>query len=159
MGKLKRRAKNKDRRGRGKLTQAEVEEFLGWLRQTGSVQEACRRSKRSSRAIYELRYSNQEFAEAWDDARLAARDVLEEEAFRRAVKGLNKPVFQGGKKVGVIREYSDSLMALLLRANSRKFQERIHHTISRADLEKLSDTELAAIAEGKTDGGGYPGTA
>jgi hypothetical protein len=47
-----------------------------------------------------------------------ARDIpsLEEEAYRRAVEGNLKPVYQGGQKVGEIREFSDSLLMFLLRA-------------------------------------------
>jgi hypothetical protein len=46
-----------------------------------------------------------------------ARDIpqLEDEAFRRAVTGVDKPVFQKGECVGFIREYSDNLLTLLLR--------------------------------------------
>jgi len=41
---------------------------------------------------------------------------LEAEAWRRAVEGVEKPVFQGGVQVGVIREFSDSVLMFLLRA-------------------------------------------
>jgi hypothetical protein len=44
-------------------------------------------------------------------------DRLEDEAHRRAVEGYNpRPVYHKGKKVGEIREYSDSLLALLLKS-------------------------------------------
>ena len=42
-------------------------------------------------------------------------DVIEQEARRRAVDGYDRPVFQGGKLVGVVRVYSDQLTAMLLR--------------------------------------------
>ena len=47
-----------------------------------------------------------------------ARDIpaLEGEAYRRAVEGNLKPVYQGGVKVGEVREFSDSLLMFLLRA-------------------------------------------
>lgn len=47
-----------------------------------------------------------------------ARDIpaLESEAYRRAVEGNLKPVYQGGVKVGEIREFSDSLLMFLLKA-------------------------------------------
>ena len=41
----------------------------------------------------------------------------EDELHRRAVDGYEKPVFQGGYEVGRIRQFSDSLLALLLKAN------------------------------------------
>ena len=54
----------------------------------------------------------------------SAVDDLEAEAWRRAKEGVEKPVFQGGKQVGVIREYSDTLMATLLKAHRpEKYRE------------------------------------
>ena len=44
--------------------------------------------------------------------------VRQDEADRRAVEGVEKPVFWRGKTVGHIREYSDSLLALQLKANN-----------------------------------------
>jgi hypothetical protein len=40
---------------------------------------------------------------------------MEDEAMRRAVDGWDEPVYQKGEQVGVVRKYSDSLLALLLR--------------------------------------------
>ena len=45
-----------------------------------------------------------------------ARDNLEAEAYRRAVEGVERPVYQGGRLVGTVREYSDSLLTIMLRA-------------------------------------------
>jgi hypothetical protein len=44
------------------------------------------------------------------------RSRLEDEAVRRAYEGVERPVFQGGKQVGVVREYSDTLLIFLLKA-------------------------------------------
>ena len=49
---------------------------------------------------------------------------MELEARRRAVKGTDKPVFQRGEQVGTIREYSDTLLMFLLKANKpEKFRD------------------------------------
>lgn len=45
-----------------------------------------------------------------------ARDVLRKEAHRRGVEGVDEPVYQGGKKVGTVRKYSDRLLEKLLEA-------------------------------------------
>jgi hypothetical protein len=55
------------------------------------------------------------FAAAYDDAVEEAADLLEQECRRRAVEGFDKPVFQGGKQVGIERVYSDMLLAFLIR--------------------------------------------
>ena len=41
-------------------------------------------------------------------------EVLEDEAYRRAVEGVEIPVFQSGKQVGVKRQWSDRLLVFLL---------------------------------------------
>jgi len=41
---------------------------------------------------------------------------LEDEAFRRAMVGVEKPIFQAGKQVGVVRQRSDRLLIFLLAA-------------------------------------------
>lgn len=50
--------------------------------------------------------------------------MLEREAFRRAHTGTLKPIYQGGEKVGSVREYSDTLMIFLLKgARPQKYRE------------------------------------
>src|SRR5271155_5157904 len=51
---------------------------------------------------------------AWAEAVEAGVDLLEQEALRRAREGVDRPAFQGGVCVGMVREYSDTLMAMLL---------------------------------------------
>jgi hypothetical protein len=56
-------------------------------------------------------------------------DQLEEEARRRAVDGVLKPVFQRGRQVGRIREYSDVLLVTLLKGKRPDtYRERFEHT-------------------------------
>jgi hypothetical protein len=51
----------------------------------------------------------------WDDAIEAGADVLEAEAWRRAVEGVERPIVSGGKVVTTVREYSDTLLIFLLK--------------------------------------------
>ena len=63
---------------------------------------------------------------SWDHLIEAGTEVLEDEALRRARDGTDKPIYQGGKKVGSVREYSDTLLIFLLKArNPAKYRERI----------------------------------
>lgn len=65
-----------------------------------------------------------EFLEAQEQA----NDMLEAEALRRATRGTDKPVFHKGKPCGTIREYSDSLLIFLLKANRpARFRENVQH--------------------------------
>jgi Homeodomain-like domain len=65
--------------------------------------------------VYRWRQVDPSFAVAYTDAMEAGTDLIEDEARRRAVDGYDRPVFQGGKLVGVVRVYSDELAAMLLR--------------------------------------------
>jgi hypothetical protein len=58
-----------------------------------------------------------------------AADKLESEARRRAIEGVEEPVYQGGQLVGTRMVYSDSLLALLLKGRRKKvFAERVETT-------------------------------
>jgi transposase-like protein len=65
--------------------------------------------------IYRWRRDDPGFTQAYADAMEAGTDVIEQEVWRRAVEGYDRPVFQGGKMVGLERVYSDRLAILLLR--------------------------------------------
>lgn len=55
-------------------------------------------------------------------------DRLEREAMRRAHEGVRKPVYQGGKRVGFIQEYCDTLLIFLLKGlRPEKYREWFEH--------------------------------
>jgi hypothetical protein len=56
-----------------------------------------------------------DYREAFEFAKLLAVESLESEAMRRALEGVTRPVYQGGKLVGRERVYSDTLMIFLLK--------------------------------------------
>jgi hypothetical protein len=61
-------------------------------------------------------------------------DALEDEAVRRAVEGVIKPVFHQGKRVGTLRVFSDPLLMFLLRARRPdKFADRTLRASDSAD--------------------------
>lgn len=60
--------------------------------------------------------SDATFAAAFHAAEAAGTDVIEEEAFRRAVKGVEKPVYRAGEVVGHVADYSDTMLMFLLKA-------------------------------------------
>jgi hypothetical protein len=59
---------------------------------------------------------DEEFAAAWADAIEEATETLERVAVRRAMVGTDRPIFNGGKQVGTVREVSDTLLIFLLKA-------------------------------------------
>jgi hypothetical protein len=71
------------------------------------------------------RAADEAFARAWEDALEQGTDSLEDEARRRALQGVEKPVFREGRQVGTVTEYSDTLLIFLLKARRpEKFRDR-----------------------------------
>lgn len=71
--------------------------FLEGLRATGNVSEACRRAGCSSAAAYNRRRTDADFDADWDNALEDSVDILELEARRRAVEGVEEPVVYQGQ--------------------------------------------------------------
>ena len=120
--------------------------FLTALAQTGNPSLACRASTLTRREVNLLRREDSEFALAFQDAMDEATDVLEAEAWRRALEGVAEPLVRGGKPVCdprtgetmMIRRYSDSLLMLLLRASKpSKFSPRLEVASRRADTTEI----------------------
>ena len=64
-----------------------------------------------------MRRRSKRFAAQWDEALGEGSDLLEAEARRRAVTGIDKPVFYKGKVVGSTKKYSGRLLMFLLEAH------------------------------------------
>ena len=105
--------------------------FINELAQTCNVSLAAAKAKVGRRTVYDARDADPAFAAAWDEAIEIAVELMEGEVHRRAFSGTLKPVYQGGLKVGEIREYSDTLAIFLLKAHKPdKYRERstVEHT-------------------------------
>jgi hypothetical protein len=122
--------------------------FLDALARTGIIADACREAKVSRPAVHSWRSKDPEFSAAYDAALEDAGDALESEARRRAIEGVERRRFDKDGNV-VLEEvvYSDSLMALLLKANKPdKFADRSKSEITSPDgsLRPAEPTEAAA---------------
>src|SRR5215212_2722633 len=99
--------------------------WLDAYRVSGNVCHACRQAGVCRSALYEWRASDPAFTAAMDEAGEEATDLLEEEARRRAVEGVERLKFgRDGRalidpRTGsayVEHRYSDALLMCLLRA-------------------------------------------
>ena len=98
--------------------------FIEALRRTGNVTLAARYAGRSRNQAYHVRRRSEDFAAQWDEALEEGTDLLDAEARRRAVTGIDKPVYYKGEVVGSITKYSDRLLMFLLRAHRpQKFRD------------------------------------
>lgn len=84
-----------------------------------SVSEACKASGIVWASLYRWRREDSQFRAAWDDAARAGADIrateFEAELRRRAVAGVDDPVFHAGAQVGTRKRYSDALLMFALR--------------------------------------------
>lgn len=85
------------------------------LREGRTPKEAALAAGVGRTTIFNWRSEDPEFAAAWLEAVEEGVDRLEAEAYRRAVEGVARPVFQGGECVGHVQEYSDNLLTLMIK--------------------------------------------
>lgn len=88
---------------------------LKCLREGRTPKEAALAAGVGRTTIFEWRTTDPDFAAAWAAAVEEGVDRLEAEAYRRAVEGVAKPVFQSGECVGHVQEYSDNLLMMMMR--------------------------------------------
>lgn len=108
-----------------KTSRPKKEAFLAAYAEVGTITKACEIAGCSRSSHLRWLKDEPDYPERFKEAEQHACDRMTEEARRRAIDGLDKPVFQGGKKVGVIREYSDTLLIFLMKgAMPDKYKDR-----------------------------------
>lgn len=142
--------------------------FLAGYRATGNITRAAEIAGISRDMHYRRMKTDPEYKRVFEENERIAIGVLEDEATRRAVEGVQEPVIYQGNlcyepvmdidgrpvldiegnprlKPLVIRKYSDSLLQFLLRgARPEKYRERFQHTHS-GDLNLKFKGSLEAL--------------
>lgn len=112
-------------------TEKRKELFIERLSKEPNVTRAAHWAGYTRQYVYELRDGDPDFAKAWNEALEESIDLCEGEMHRRAFEGTLKPVYQGGVKVGSIREYSDTLAIFLTKAHRpEKYRETVKQELS-----------------------------
>jgi hypothetical protein len=126
--------------------------FLRAFAETGIVARACLVAKVARSTVYEARILDPKFCQMWDEIENASTDEMEAEAYRRGVKGVDKPVFQGKELVGHVREYSDTLLIFMLKARKpEKYRETTRHELTGKDGAPLDFAGLFETASADGD--------
>lgn len=110
---------------RKKSVAARRADFLKRLRASLNVTDAARRAGIGTTTVYRHRNTNARFREEWDAALSAAVDDVESNALKRAIEGIEKPVFYRGQQVGSVRVYSDALAMFMLKAKRPEIYARL----------------------------------
>ena len=122
-------------------TAKKKEIFLNVFKRTGNVSYAAHEAGIHRTTHHKIWMKDPEYAAQFASAREEAVDVLEHEALRRAVQGVEEPVFYQGEVCGHVRKHSDTLLIFLLKGNRpEKFRERYEHAHTGKDGAELSFT-------------------
>lgn len=104
--------------------------FLNFYIAYGTIGKAALKIGIERQTHYDWLNNDDSYAAAFAKARRMAADLLEEEAWRRAVDGDERPIFHKGAKVGSVRHYSDALLTLLLKgAKPEVYKDRVENEI------------------------------
>jgi len=122
-----------------------VRAFLAAYRRTANVTRAAKAAGIAREAHYRLLERSASYQAVFASAGIEAGQTLEDEAVRRAVEGVRRPLFYHGAMVTVPkdpsdpdgewipvveREYSDMLLLALLKAKKPKeYKDRVEHDL------------------------------
>ena len=129
--------------------------FLEAFEVSCSIQKAARWANIHRQTHYDWLRKDATYPARFAEARERATQTLEDEAVRRAVEGVRRPVLYRGKQVYIQGEplfdieYSDQLLIRLLEAyNPEKYGRRVEQiNLMEMDPDKLSPEMLDKIAD------------
>lgn len=122
------------------ISSAKYDVFFAELATDGHVTRAAQVAGVDRSGCYKLR-EDPEFEARWQDAMEKACDTLEAEARRRAVDGVEEPVFYQGVECGRVRKYSDGLLTTLLKGNRSKYRDGGRLEVANAPGETFAVSE------------------
>jgi hypothetical protein len=121
-------------------------DFLAKFEKYANISQACKSSKVPRRTLYSWVETDPLFKVEYDISKNIAVDLLEDEARRRAFQGTNEPVYQGGKKVGIVKKYSDTLLIFLLKClKPDQYKDTIRNEMTGKNGEPIK-TEATVIS-------------
>ena len=108
--------------------------FLKAYSENGNIAQSAEITEIDRSTHYDWLNTDPDYKTAFIEAGEQAAERLEQEARRRAVDGVEKPVYQGGKKVGTVKEYSDTLLIFMLKGiKPEKYKDRVYNEHTGAD--------------------------
>lgn len=139
-------------------TRVKQAEFLKVFAEVGTISMAAETCQMSRTNHYRWMEDDPEYPHAFEEAKKIAVDRLVSEARRRALEGVEEPVYYQGKQVGGVVKYSDGLLMFLIKGEMpEKYRERYEVSGGEAPisfagydperLAKLSDEQLRQLEQ------------
>lgn len=100
-----------------RVTKEKLESFFLHLGRTGSVTLAAERSGLRRPTLYKMRANDEWIAKRWQRALDLGVERLQDDAMRRALDGVERPVWRNGEQVGTVQQYDNRLLQFLLRSH------------------------------------------
>lgn len=95
----------------------------------GIISRAAKDARVDRRYHYKWLAEDEKYQAAFEEARNESMDILVDELHRRAVDGVEKPVFYQGKQVGFVREYSDNLLMFLMKRRDPEYRDNFTQNV------------------------------
>jgi hypothetical protein len=121
-------------------------QFLAELRRLGTDNHAADSVGISTDIVQKWKKTDADFLAEYEKANEFVTDMGKRALMQRGVEGVVEPVYQGGKKVGHVRRYSDRCLELMLKSRDKSFRglDDVNQTeILRAVDEIVSRVTLA----------------
>jgi hypothetical protein len=90
--------------------------FLVEFAKLGILGPSAKKAEISRVTVFQWKEKDPQFKRLYDEAYAYSIELLEQEARRRATKGVKKPIFFQGQECGTVQVFSDQLLIFLLKA-------------------------------------------
>jgi len=104
--------------------------FLKNYAKTGRINQAAAVAGVCVNTIGNLRKSSPEFMALFMEADEKYCESIEAEIERRAMRGVEEPVWQGGQEVGRKRKYSDKLLIAHAKSRMSKYRDKLEAEVT-----------------------------
>ncbi len=113
-------------------TRVKLVRFIKALELAGRVDLACKAAAAARGWVYEWRDKDPDFNDNWQRSLSIGKEILKDEAYRRAHDGVSEPRFHQGEICGHVQKYSDTLLMFLIKQSDPSYREhfQIDHGMS-----------------------------
>lgn len=123
-------------------TEAKRKVFLESYKMTGNIS-ASATATNISRQIHYYWMRDENYATSFEEAHSELIERMDHIARMRAIEGTDVPVFYRGKRIGLVKQYSDDLLIFMLKA--ALMDKYRHHT--RVQLRQTVDLSNVTLDE------------